>query len=360
MRVLVVDDSVVFRSQIKAALESEAAYEVVGTANNGRVALDKLKSNEVDLVTLDLEMPVLDGLETLKEIKKLGYKSRVIVFSSYTTKGSQKALEALSLGADDFIAKPGSQGEDINITNAAEKIKEVLIPKVRQFSNPMGAYKAPSAKVSPSPVSKVTDSVRKAFRKRDVSFFHPQVIVIGSSTGGPVALENVFKNLKGPLSCPILIAQHMPPIFTASLAKRLENLTGIPAAEGQQMETLENKIYVAPGDFHMTVKKVAGEYKIQLDQGPQVNMVRPAVDRLFESAAEVYGDRVLGIILTGMGEDGKDGCEHIKNKDGIILNQEKESCVVWGMPKAVHDAGLYDMEGNLEEIGNILKSKASR
>ena len=340
LRVLVVDDSVVFRSQIKAALEISPAIEVVGAANNGKIALQKLAQGSVDVVTLDMEMPEMGGLETLKQIRLSKFPVRVVVFSSHTTRGSEMALEALSAGADDFVAKPSSSNQSFQ--NAAERISGELVPKILQFSP--GILKAQST---------TPDSARaRSFARRDLDTFLPSVIVIGSSTGGPPALEKVLHKLNSPMRVPILIAQHMPPVFTASLSRRLTDISGVKAEEGKHGEVVvPNRIYVAPGDFHMTLKKsLNGDVLIQLDQGPLRNSVRPAVDNLFESAVSVYAAKVLGVVLTGMGEDGRVGCRQIKEAGGGVMIQDKESCVVFGMPGAIHMDATYDRMAGLPEI----------
>lgn len=348
LRVLVVDDSVVFRSQIKAALDGAASIEVAGVANNGRVALQKLAQTSVDVVTLDMEMPELNGIETIKEIKKAKFPVKIVVFSSHTSRGSEATLEALAAGADDFIAKPS--GPDVTFENSVEKIRTELLPKISQFVS----RKLTSAK----PVLK--ESVPVGYPKRDLATFFPSVIVIGSSTGGPPALEKVLTGLSRPLRVPVLIAQHMPPMFTASLARRLQEITGSPCAEAKNGEILQaGHIYVAPGDYHMTLVRVGNEVKIALDQGPHRNSVRPAVDPLFETASQIFGTRTLGVILTGMGEDGFVGCRAIKSSGGGVLIQDKESSVVFGMPGAVHQQNLQDDMGDPKFINEILKRMVS-
>lgn len=349
LRVLVVDDSVVFRSQIKSALQTDSRIEVVGVANNGKIALDKLAQSSVDLVTLDMEMPEMGGLETLKEIRKAKFPVRVIVFSSHTTRGSEAALEALSAGADDFVAKPGATGAG-DFQSAADRIQGELMPKVLQFLAPAGE----ETKRGTSP-ARPAASARPVYAKRDMGTFFPSALVIGSSTGGPPALERCLTGISRSPRIPIFIAQHMPPLFTASLAKRLQDVTGLQAAEGRDQEkVVPGRIYVAPGDFHMTLQKRGDEVFIRTDQGPQRNSVRPAVDNLFESAAAIYGSRCLGLILTGMGEDGRIGCHALKKAGGGVLIQSKESCVVFGMPGAVYADGIYDEIGSLEQIQKVV------
>lgn len=346
LRVLVVDDSVVFRSQIKSALEGADQIEVAGVANNGKVALQKLAQMSVDVITLDMEMPELNGIDTIKEIKKAKFPVKIVVFSSHTTRGSEATLEALGAGADDFIAKPS--GPDVTFENSVEKIREELLPKIAQFKTKVRAAVIPKTKEAVPPT-------KFQIPKRDLSTFLPSVIVIGSSTGGPPALEKALVGLSQP-RVPILIAQHMPPVFTASLAKRLNDLTGIVCAEGKHGEVVKaGRIYLAPGNFHMTVVKNGSDVCINLDQNPHRNSVRPAVDPLFETACGIYGSRTLGLILTGMGEDGFVGCRAIKNVNGGVLIQDKESCVVFGMPGAVFNNDLQDGMGDLKHINDLLK-----
>lgn len=350
MRVLVVDDSVVFRSAIKTALDGAPGVEVVGAANNGRIALQKLAQSSVDLVTLDMEMPEMGGLETIREIKKQKFPVRIIVFSAHTTRGSEAALEALAAGADDFVAKPASN--ESGYEHAAARIRDELLPKVLQFV-PQSQRPALSA---PATTSRDKPKDRPYYPARDIPTFRPGLIVIGSSTGGPPALERVLKEIANPCRVPILIAQHMPPVFTASLAKRLKDVTGVVAAEGVDgEELLANRIYVAPGDFHMAIAKRGTKHFISLNKAPQRNSVRPAVDVLFETAAEHFEHRVMAFVLTGMGEDGLIGAREIKKKGGGVMIQDKASCVVFGMPGAIYAEDVFDSVGGLDEINGVIK-----
>ncbi len=339
IRVLVVDDSVVFRSQLRSALEGVDWIDLVGVASNGRLAIEKLKSVEVDLVTLDLEMPEMNGIETLKEIRRLGLKTKVIVFSSLSKKGAQITLDALELGAIDFVTKPdGSLLVTESLASPAILLRELLAPKIKEL------FKVPEV-VKPRPVQS------SSFSFRD---FKPKVIVIGCSTGGPTALEKIFSGLRGPFSCPVLIVQHMPPIFTASLATRIGNLCGVPAAEGEDGEPIcENRIYMAPGGYHMQIAK---GLRIKLNQNEQENSVRPAVDPLFRTAAIEYPTGCLGIILTGMGRDGLAGCLALRAAKHPVIIQNRESCVVFGMPGAVYEASAYDSIQDLEQITQTLQN----
>lgn len=353
LRVLIVDDSVVFRSQIKTALEKTPGIEIVGAASNGKIAIEKLSQAAVDLITLDLEMPEMNGLQTIQEIKKRGFNCKIIVFSSQTQRGADSALEALRSGANDVVAKP--VGEQASIGGALDQIKSDLVPKVLQFVgvSKVDSTPPPTTFTAAVPPPKISTPI---FERMNLELMKPSVIVIGSSTGGPDALEKIFNGFNQPVGCPILLAQHMPPVFTQSLAKRLGRISGMESGEGVQWEILKpNRIYVAPGDFHMTVTKQNGELRIRLDQGPKRCSVRPAVDNLFESVAEVFGNKCAGFILTGMGEDGLQGAKAIKARGGGIMIQDQASSVVFGMPGAIFSAGLYDKMGNLEAIKRILE-----
>lgn len=353
MRIMVVDDSIVFRSQISSALVGVEGIEIVGTAPNGKIAVQKLEQIQVDLITLDMEMPELNGIETLKLIKQKGIKVKVIVFSSQTVRGAEKALEALREGADDVVAKP--EGEGVNFETALESIRISLVPRVKQFmiSQPQAARPVYTGESILRP--KVTP-VHSKIAKQKIAGFDPQAIVIASSTGGPTALETIFSQLKGPFKKPIFLVQHMPPVFTQILAKRLSSLTDCPAEEAiSSQKTNPQSFLVAPGDFHMILEKENDGVYAKLTQSPMRNSVRPAADNLFETASEIYGANLLGIVLTGMGEDGALGAKKIRNNGGRVLIQNKESCVVFGMPGAVYANDDYDEIASLEGIVKLLK-----
>jgi two-component system chemotaxis response regulator CheB len=359
IRVLIVDDSVVFRTQIRSALESIEGIEVVGTSSNGKIALERLGQLGIDLVTLDLEMPEMGGVETLKEMKRLGFPQKVIVLSSASKRGAEITFEALSEGASDFITKPGSspgeaaEGRGESTPLPHEKIRNLFIPKIKSLFPQISP--APLA-ATPASVSPMLDS---HFPKVIWDLFRPRVIVMGSSTGGPTALEKIFSLIQTPLSCPILICQHMPPVFTATLAERLQRISGIPAAEGKHGEIIQNnRIYMAPGNFHMSLAAGADGVRIVLDQSPQINSVRPSVDPLFSTAAKIFKSRCFGIILTGMGEDGKVGAIQVKESGGGVMIQNEATCVVFGMPGAVYAARAYDKVNNLEEISKVMSDVA--
>jgi two-component system, chemotaxis family, protein-glutamate methylesterase/glutaminase len=349
IRVFIVDDSTVFRSQIRAAIEGQSGIEIVGFAGDGKMACESLKHKKVDVVTMDLEMPIMDGLSTLAELNRLGIKPQILVFSALSKAGAEATLSALQLGASDFLLKPTLQPGSTQ--TPAEVIRSMLLPKILQLVPKM-------ADVTPLPVEKpvvASPPPSNNFPKFNFRSFTPSAIFIASSTGGPNALEKMFAELRGPLNCPILIAQHMPPIFTATLAERLQRVSGLPVAEAIHMaEAKKGHVYIAPGDFHMRVEMINGQLTTLLDQGPLRNSVRPAADFLFESGAKVYRNTALGIVLTGMGYDGRDGALAIKQGGGGIFIQDKESCVVFGMPGAVFADQTYDKMTDVHGIVNLL------
>lgn len=345
MKILIVDDSVVFRMAIKQALESVAGVEIVGALSNGQLAVDFLKEgNEVDLVTLDLEMPVLDGIGSLKEIRKFNKEVSVVVFSSVTTKGAEKTIEALNCGADDFVTKESTGGAS-SIDRSLEMIKENLLPLIEALKNKK-RRRIETKTVSQTPVVKKKVTVK------------PNLIVMASSTGGPEALRKVFGDLQKGNNAPILLVQHMPPVFTKKLAEVLTRICpGYEVVEAEAgMELKPSTCYIAPGDFHMVL---TAENRIDLNQKEKVCYVRPAANCLFESVASHYKGRVLSIVLTGMGEDGADGVLKLAQAGSENFYQDEASSTVFGMPKAVKNTGVaHEVELlNVAELINMANSK---
>ena len=343
--VFIVDDSASYRHQLRLAVESMEGFAVVGEASDGRSALQFLKYKEADVMTLDVEMPDMTGIEVVREFRRTNKKCKVIMFSSLTSRGASATLQALSAGADDFVAKPVA-GEYPKTLSPSQIIKSLLEPKIKILSH---ASSTPTPAATPGLVHVPPKSM-------DWQLFKPKIIVIGSSTGGPTALEKLFAGVKWPLNCPVLISQHLPPLFSKALSERLSTVAGMSVTEARDGEPIKpGKILLAPGDFHLKVgASAAGEPVVRLDQGPQRNFVRPAVDHLFESAAQIYAGRCLGIVLTGMGYDGKEGAEAIKKKMGAVVIQDKASSVVFGMPGAVMESGQYDQMGDLSAIANLI------
>lgn len=344
LKVLVVDDSSIFRTQISAALKGVSGLEVVGTAANGRIALEKLRAQKIDVMVLDLEMPEMNGLDTLKRLQSENISVKVVIFASQTADGANKAIEAFKLGAVDVVAKP-SHGVS-SLSEALDQIKRQLVPKMLQFSEPNVCSK-PNPGRSAEPLERM-----------DVGAFSPAVVLIASSTGGPTTLDRLVTGLRTPLSFPVLVVQHMPPLFTKSLASRLNKLVDCRVKEGEDGEKISaNTIYIAPGGFHMRVGFVKNMgICLHVDEGPMRQAVRPCADNLFESAVEVYGAHCAAFVLTGMGRDGADGCLAVKRAGGAVVIQDQESSVVWGMPGAVAELAIVDRVCGIEECGNLISA----
>ncbi len=339
---MIIDDSAVFRQQIHLALKDCHQIEIVGSVSNGKIALERMAMEHIDVCSLDIEMPVMDGIETLKHMREKGVKTKAIMFSTLSKAGAEKTLEALSQGAADFVPKPTH--DDSNLS-PAEKIKEMLLPKILTLG------KSHSEHGEPKPV------VQHLRSKIVWETFRPDVMVIASSTGGPNALIDFFAGLTDYLPFPVLIAQHMPPLFTASLAERIGKTCGKISKEAVEGEVLKpNHVYVAPGNFHMKLTGDKHTPTVMLDQSAHRNYIRPCADYLFETAASIFGRNTLGIVLTGMGRDGADGARAIKTVNGAVLIQNEQSCVVFGMPGAVFEAGDYDFQGTPQEIAVKAKS----
>lgn len=351
LRILIADDSVVYRTQIKAALAHLQEVEIVGTGSNGRLALERLSVTPADLIILDLEMPEMDGIATLKEMARLGVKSKVIVFSSLSKRGAEITMEALRLGATDFITKPDGAMADLG--DPKEKIRSLLEPRIRAICP---EYFSSDRK----PATLPSTSNKGSYPVVNWDIFSPKLVVIGSSTGGPTVLETIFSSLKGPYNCPIVVTQHMPPLFTATLAERLAKSSGIKAKEAQDGEVLQkNTIYLAPGNFHLRLEGDRSRTIARLDQGEHINFVRPAVDPLFETASAIFRENCLAVVLTGMGSDGRSGAEAVKRNGGIVIIQEEKSCVVFGMPGAVHAVGAFDKIATPAEVVDLLQEKVA-
>ena len=342
IRTLIADDSAVYRTQIRAALQGVPRVEVVGSVPNGRLALERLAGAEVDLLVLDLEMPELGGLATLAEISRRGLGCRVLVFSSVSREGAESSLEALRLGARDFLAKPGPGG---NGESPSARIRALLEPRIQALF--------------PDKAAAPVRAIAGAFPPFAFEGFRPEVVVIGSSTGGPSVLERIFAELGCALRCPVVIAQHMPPVFTTTFAERLARVSGLSVREAAHGHALEpGAVYLAPGDYHLRLEGPRERPILALDQGPLVNWVRPAVDPLFASAAALYGRSCLAIVLTGMGSDGRTGALAVKNAGGAVVIQEERSCVVYGMPAAVADCGAFDLACDPGRIIELLRAAA--
>lgn len=338
IRVLVVDDSIVVRRVVTEVLTAQPDIEVVGTAANGLIAVDKISQLNPDLVTLDIEMPEMDGLTALTHMRRTHPRTPVIMFSSLTELGAAATLEALSRGASDFFAKPGGSG---GLEASRQIIQSELIPAIRALCV------SKTAPVS----SPTTVTQRPAPRQTSTATSRVEILAIGTSTGGPNALAELFSALPTSFPVPIVVVQHMPPMFTQMLADRLSKNSSIPTVEATSGASLEpGKAWIAPGDYHLVVQRDSGRILTKIHQEPPENACRPAVDPLLRSVASVYGRSCLAVILTGMGRDGLRGCEVIRAAGGQILAQDEATSVVWGMPGFVVRAGLADSVLPLQKI----------
>jgi two-component system chemotaxis response regulator CheB len=350
IRILVVDDALVFRRLVSEELNNDPELEVVGTAPNGRIALAKMPQLAPDLVILDIEMPEMDGLATLAELRKLYPRLPVIMFSAHTERGAVATLDALSLGASDYFTKPTSvDGLDASL----EVIRRELIPQIKTLCARAACEPRSPARSGRSGEVPAISGPRSAHRTPRAV----QVLAIGASTGGPNALAEVFATLPGDFPVPIVIVQHMPPMFTRLLAERLSARFPIGFYEGVSGSVLQpGQAWIAPGDHHMIVVRDGTQVRLLVHQDPPENSCRPAVDVLFRSVASAYGAGTLAVVLTGMGQDGLRGCEVIREAGGQILVQDEASSVVWGMPGYVARANLADRILPLAVIGDeILK-----
>jgi two-component system chemotaxis response regulator CheB len=344
IRILVVDDSVVVRRMVSDVLATDPQLEVAGTAANGKIALAKIPQVNPDIVILDVEMPELDGLGTLVEIRKSLPSLPVIMYSTLTQRGAEATLDALSRGATDYVTKPSNVG---SAAQGLERIRTQLIPKIKAICARILGF--PASSLLTATVAAKTTPPRLAFPHREERI---DIVAIGVSTGGPNALALLLPTLPRDLPVPVVIVQHMPPVFTRLLAERLAAKSHIGVEEGHTGALLEpGCAWIAPGDYHMVVASDNHRVTLRTYQGPPENSCRPAVDVLFRSVADVYKPHALAVVMTGMGQDGLRGCERIHEFDGQILAQDQASSVVWGMPGFVANAGLADQVLPLDQLG---------
>ncbi|MBD1845891.1 chemotaxis response regulator protein-glutamate methylesterase [Cyanobacteria bacterium FACHB-63] len=347
IRVLIVDDAVMVRSRLSKILATDPQIEVAGVASSGRIALARLSQLNPDVIILDIEMPDLDGLQTLAQIRQRDAELPVIMFSAMTTIGAIATLDALSLGASDYATKPSQMD---NVDHLTEYLQATLIPKIKALSQKVTQTRStPIPDTSPKTIPAASSSPQ-------LPRSSAEIVAIGVSTGGPNALTTLLSDLPADFPVPIVIVQHMPPMFTKLLAERLSTKCALPVWEATlEAELCPGTVWIAPGDYHLRVKDTNSKdtdstVQLVIDQSPAQNFCRPSADVLFESVAEVYGDRALGVILTGMGQDGLRGCQEIRARNGQILAQDEASSVVWGMPGFVVNAGLADAVLPLDQI----------
>jgi two-component system, chemotaxis family, protein-glutamate methylesterase/glutaminase len=359
IRVLVVDDSAVVRRLLTIALSRDPDIEVAGIAANGRIGLARIAELTPDLVTLDVEMPEMDGLQTLAAIRQKHPNLPVIMFSSLTERGASVSINALLAGANDYLAKPSDAG---GLEATAERVRAELVPKIKAL---IAKKRGPApATPSPSPAGPRANlpAGRPLERPRLALETRIEVCAVGTSTGGPNALVTLLNGLTRDLPVPLLIVQHMPPLFTRYLAERLSATTPFSVAEARDGARLApGEVWIAPGDYHLEiVRGAAAQPQLRLHQGAPENFCRPAVDVLFRSAAACHGAGVLAVVLTGMGQDGLRGCSAVHEAGGQIVVQDEASSVVWGMPGAVAGAGLAQATLPLPDVApEILRRLAT-
>jgi two-component system chemotaxis response regulator CheB len=344
IKVLVVDDSAVLRRLISEVLDGDPDIEVVGTARDGLDAIDRVESLAPDVVTLDIEMPRLDGLGALRVIHERHPRLPVVMFSTLTERGASATLEALSLGASDYVTKPVST---TGVAESMASVREQLVPRVKALAG-IRRVVASAARPRPAPRARALATV-------------PEVLVLAGSTGGPDALSTVLAGLPAWFPLPVLVAQHMPPVFTAMFAQRLDRVSALSVREASDGDVvLAGQVLVAPGDHHLRVARRGGDVVATVDQGPAEHFCRPAADPLLVSAAAVYGAGVLAAVVTGMGVDGLAGSRRVVDAGGTVLAQDEATSVVWGMPGAVVQAGLAEEELPLAALAARITARAAQ
>ncbi len=360
-QVMVVDDSAVIRGLLSKTLDADPDIKIVASADNGSRAVAYLEKRNIEVVVLDIEMPVMDGLTALPKLLNIDPNIKVIMASTLTQSNAQISMKALSLGATDYIPKPSANRELHSGTDFERELVEKVkaLGEAYRLKAPRAARKQPSNlrdKIKQSPRFTGKSSGRVITLRKSMPR-QIRALAIGSSTGGPPALLAMLRNLKGDLDLPIFITQHMPPTFTTILAEHIKGASGMECAEAVDGETVvAGRIYVAPGDHHMTIRVVNGEKVIKLNQDPPVNYCRPAVDPMLLSIAQAYGQSVLVVILTGMGQDGLKGGQAVVDAGGTVISQDEFTSVVWGMPGAVAEAGICSAVLPLAEIMPYVRS----
>ncbi len=348
-KVIVVDDSAVIRGFITRMLEADPEFKVVATAANGELAVKTVARADVDVVILDIEMPVMDGLTALPLILKANPGVKVLMASTLTRRNAAISIKALSAGASDYVSKPESARD----VHSSEEFRRDIISKIKALTRPRRGRAKSTAGVSPAIILATPPKI--VLRKP--SLFKPEVLAIGSSTGGPQALFKIFEALKDTVKVPIFITQHMPATFTTILAEHIQRICGVKCAEGRNNERVApNHIYLAPGEYHMMIERDNYGPFIRINQDPPENFCRPAVDPMFRSLAKLYGAKTLSVVLTGMGKDGRNGGQAIIDAGGTVIAQDENSSIVWGMPGAVSTAGLCSAVLPLNQIPSKISS----
>lgn len=331
IRVMIVDDSVVVRKVVSEALSADAAVDVVGTAVNAKLGLAKLDKLRPDVVLMDMHMPEMNGIEAVRAVRARRPDLPIIMLCALTPGGAAAALEAMTAGANDYVTKPADLERALE---AVSTLRTELLPRIKALT---GRSTEGAAAPRPDPRRAGHPAALGVPRKL------PALLVIAASTGGPEALATLLPELPASLPVPVLVVQHMPPVFTRQFAERLDRLCALDVREAAQGAPLQpGVVQVAPGDFHMTVRSVGRRREVALDQEPPENFCRPSADRLFLSASAAFDGAVLSVVLTGMGSDGRAGAARIRGAGGTVLVQDRASSVVWGMPGVIAEAGLAD------------------
>ncbi|MBL4801353.1 MAG: chemotaxis response regulator protein-glutamate methylesterase [Emcibacter sp.] len=356
-RVMVVDDSAVIRGLMSRWLSEDPSIQIVGTAGNGEIALNSMARYDPEIIILDIEMPVMDGLTALPKFFEIDPKVKVIMASTLTGRNAEISMRALSMGASDYVSKPTSNREIASSMGFQEELisKVISIAAASRLRNGGEVYKGKVSLVDKQFTQTLTNTGQ--INKRKFLSGKSSVLAIGSSTGGPQALLSVLKDM-GSVDVPIVITQHMPATFTKILAKHLSQSTNLECKEAEEGDELENgKVYLAPGDYHMTIVERAGKKVVSLNQGEPENFCRPSVEPMFRSLMEVYGSEIFAVMLTGMGHDGLEASRKLVEMGGKLIAQDEETSIVWGMPGAVSNAGLCSGVYPLNQIGTIIKEK---
>ncbi len=354
IRALVVDDAVAYRKVVSSILSQIPGVEVIGVAANGRIAIDKIELLHPDLITLDLEMPELDGLGVLRHLRSTNSGVKAIMVSAFTDAHAQATVDALNLGAFDFVLKPS--GEDAE--TSAKLLKQELTGKIETFRRTIQRttpFESPPAvgETDGEPGRTSDDVVRRMSVLTGASRGRPKVVAVGVSTGGPESLAAMLPGLPGNLPVPVLLVQHMPAKFTHSLAESLNGKCQLTVCEAaDRMPLVAGRVYIAPGGQQMKVRREGALDIIRVADDPPENSCKPSVDYLFRSVTHLYGARALGVIMTGMGHDGTLGCKLMKRQGATIIAQSRDTCVVYGMPRMVIEAGVADLIAPLDKIAD--------
>lgn len=366
IEVMLVDDSAVVRGFMTRIIDSDPGIKVVYSAHNGSMAIGALDTYDPDIILLDVEMPVMDGLTAIPQILQKRPNAKIIMCSTLTTQNASTAMKALSLGAVDCIAKP-SATSDIS----QDTFRQLVLHKIRSIADGATVKPARVATAAANPAASAAEPKKAilhphlprqvTLRPANEGFQgKPQIVAVGSSTGGPKALFEVMKSFKG-FDVPIVLTQHMPPTFTRILAEHITNHAGVPAVEAENGMKLEpGRVHVAPGGFHMLITQNGNDKIVKLDDGPMENFCKPAVDPMLRSLLPIYGDKILTVILTGMGQDGLKGARDVVARGGRIIAQDEATSVVWGMPGAVALAGICSAVLPLNDIGNYVRKAVIR